>query len=132
MEQLGGPPTTAIGFALGIERLVLLLAQNKLALPNSAPHVYLLTMGDQAMQQGFRLAESLRNDLPQLRILVHCGGGSFKSQFKRADKSGAQIALILGETEIEQQQITIKYLRNEQSQISVALTKLADYLQPLV
>jgi histidyl-tRNA synthetase len=91
-----------------------------------------MTMGDQAMQQGFRLAESLRDDLPQLRILVHCGGGSFKSQFKRADKSGAQIALVLGENELEQQQITLKYLRTEQPQISVALTKLADYLQPLV
>jgi histidyl-tRNA synthetase len=132
VEQLGGSATAAIGFALGMERLVLLLVQSNLALPNLAPHVYLLTMGDKAMQQGFRLAESLRNDLPQLRILVHCGGGSFKSQFKRADKSGAQIALILGETEIEQQQITIKYLRNEQPQISVTLTKLADYLQPLV
>jgi histidyl-tRNA synthetase len=132
VEQLGGQPTAAIGFALGMERLVLLLAQSNLALPNPAPQVYLLTMGDKAMQQGFRLAESLRDDLPQLRVLVHCGGGSFKSQFKRADKSGAQIALILGETEVEQQQITIKYLRNEQPQISVAQTKLADYLQPLV
>jgi histidyl-tRNA synthetase len=132
VEQLGGPPTTAIGFALGMERLVLLLAQSHLTPPNLTPHVYLLTMGDKAMQQGFRLAESLRDHLPQLRVLVHCGGGSFKNQFKRADKSGAQIALILGETEIEQQQITIKYLRNEQPQISVALTKLADYLQPLV
>jgi histidyl-tRNA synthetase len=132
VEQLGGQPTPAIGFALGMERLVLLLAQSNLPLPNPAPHVYLMTMGDQAMQQGFRLAESLRDDLPQLRILVHCGGGSFKSQFKRADKSGAQIALVLGENELEQQQITLKYLRTEQPQISVALTKLADYLQPLV
>ncbi|BAP57661.1 histidyl-tRNA synthetase [Thioploca ingrica] len=132
VEQLGGQPTPAIGFALGLERLVLLLAQSNLPLPNPAPHVYLMTMGDQAMQQGFRLAESLRDDLPQLRIVVHCGGGSFKSQFKRADKSGAQIALVLGENELEQQQITLKYLRTEQPQISVALTKLADYLQPLV
>ncbi len=132
VEQLGGQPTPAIGFALGMERLVLLLAQSNLPLPNPAPHVYLMTMGDQAMQQGFRLAESLRDNLPQLRILVHCGGGSFKSQFKRADKSGAQIALVLGENELEQQQITLKYLRTEQPQISVALTKLADYLQPLV
>ena len=100
VEQLGGPPTTAIGFALGMERLVLLLAQSHLTPPNLTPHVYLLTMGDKAMQQGFRLAESLRDHLPQLRVLVHCGGGSFKNQFKRADKSGAQIALILGETEI--------------------------------
>ena len=132
VEQLGGQPTPAIGFALGMERLVLLLAQSKLPLPNPAPHVYLMTMGDQAMQHGFRLAESLRDELPQLRIVVHCGGGSFKSQFKRADKSGAQIALVLGENELEQQQITLKYLRTEQPQISVALTKLADYLQPLV
>jgi histidyl-tRNA synthetase len=132
VEQLGGQPTPAIGFALGMERLVLLLAQSNLPLPNPAPHVYLMTMGDQAMQQGFRLAESLRDDLPQLRIVVHCGGGSFKSQFKRADKSGAQIALVLGENELEQQQITLKYLRTEQPQISVALTKLADYLKPLV
>ena len=132
VEQLGGQPTPAIGFALGMERLVLLLAQSDLSLPNLAPQVYLMTMGEQAMQHGWRLAESLRDNLPSLRILVHCGGGSFKSQFKRADKSGAQIALVLGENELEQQQITIKYLRTEQPQISVALTKLADYLKPLV
>ncbi len=132
VEQLGGQPTPAIGFALGMERLVLLLAQSDLSLPSSAPQVYLMTMGEQAMQHGLRLAESLRDNLPPLRILVHCGGGSFKSQFKRADKSGAQIALVLGENELEQQQITIKYLRTEQPQISVALTKLADYLKPLV
>jgi histidyl-tRNA synthetase len=126
VEQIGGRPTPAVGFAMGIERLVLLLQQ--LQLPDNAPHIYLIMVGDEAVQQGFRLAETLRDALPKLRLLTHCGGGRFKSQFKRADKSGAKFALVLGEDEVAKQQVTLKYLREKQPQISLAQSELADYL----
>ncbi len=132
VEQLGGQPTPAIGFALGMERLVLLLSQSALIDLDQTAHAYLITRGDKAIPQGLCLAESLRDELPQLRLLMHCGGGSLKSQFKRADKSGAKVALVLGEDEVEKQQVTVKYLRDDQPQISVAQTKLADYLKPFV
>ncbi|MEN8220465.1 MAG: histidine--tRNA ligase [Pseudomonadota bacterium] len=126
VEQIGGRPTPAVGFAMGIERLVLLLQQ--LQKPDNAPHIYLIMVGDEAVQQGFRLAETLRDALPKLRLLTHCGGGSFKSQFKRADKSGAKFALVLGEDEVAKQQVMLKYLREKQPQISLAQSELADYL----
>ncbi len=127
VEQIGGRATPAIGFAMGIERLVLLLSA-ELEIPNNAPHIYLIMVGDEGIQQGFRLAETLRDALPKLRLLTHCGGGSFKSQFKRADKSGAKIALVLGEDEVAKQEVTIKYLREKQPQISLAQTELVHYL----
>jgi len=125
VEQIGGRATPAIGFAMGIERLVLLL-DAELEMPNNAPHIYLIM--DEGIQQGFRLAETLRDALPNLRLLTHCGGGSFKSQFKRADKSGAKIALVLGEDEVAKQQVTVKYLREKQPQISLAQSELVHYL----
>ncbi len=132
VEQLGGKrPTPAMGFAMGIERLVLLLSQNELPIPNNAPHAYLIMMGNEAVQQGFRLAESLRDTLPQLRLLTHCGGGSLKNQFKRADKSGAKIAIVLGENEIASRQVTLKYLRDNQAQTLIAQSELANYLKSL-
>ncbi len=130
VEQLGGKGATpAIGFAMGIERLVLLLSQNELQVADNMPHAYFIMVGDDAVRQGFRLAESLRDTLPQLRLLTHCGGGSFKSQFKRADKSGAKLAIVLGADEIAKQQVTLKYLRDNRQQILVAQSELADYLQ---
>ena len=132
VEQIGGRTTPAVGFAIGIERLVLLISQSPLPMPEPTPHAYLIMVGDPAVQQGFCLAESLRDALPQLRLLTHCGGGSFKSQFKRADKSGAQVALVLGEDELANQQVTLKYLRESRPQVSVTQSELADYLKPFV
>jgi len=132
VEQIGKKPTPAFGFALGVERLIALLQQETINLPNNSPHAYLIIVGDASTRHGLRLAENLRSQLPQLRLLTHCGGGSFKNQFKRADKSGAQIALVLGEDELQKQEITIKYLRTDQPQICVAQTDLADYLKPFI
>jgi histidyl-tRNA synthetase len=130
VEQLGGKGATpAIGFAMGIERLVLLLSQSELQVADNTPHAYFIMVKDDAVRQGFRLAESLRDTLPQLRLLTHCGGGSFKSQFKRADKSGAKLAIVLGADEIAKQQVTLKYLRDNRQQILVAQSELANYLQ---
>ena len=87
--------------------------------PDVAPHAYLLIAGEAAERQGLALAESLRDRIKDLRLLVNCGAGSFKSQMKRADKSGARLVLILGEDEVQQQTIVIKDLREDQPQRTV-------------
>ncbi len=130
LEHFGGRAIPGIGFAMGLERLVELMA-----LPDSkekdrqTPHAYLIIAGDSAFARGFQLAEELKDTLPDLRLLVHCGGGSFKSQFKKADKSGAEIALILGEDELEKQSIGLKPLRSESAQSEVAWSELAGRLK---
>ncbi|WP_093397231.1 histidine--tRNA ligase [Halopseudomonas xinjiangensis] len=118
VEQLGGKPAPAVGFAMGMERLLLLidtLGQVPEELARQVD-VYLVTLGDAAATAGFRLAEQLRDSLPGLRLVVHCGGGSFKSQFKKADKSGALYALILGENEAAESKVGLKPLRAESEQ----------------
>ena len=104
IEQLGSKPSPAAGFAVGIERMVALL-EALTESPDVAPHAYLLIAGEAAERQGLALAESLRDRIKDLRLLVNCGAGSFKSQMKRADKSGARLVLILGEDEVQQQTI---------------------------
>ncbi|WP_417529139.1 histidine--tRNA ligase [Marinomonas shanghaiensis] len=104
VEQLGGKPTPAVGFAMGIERLVLLLETLDL-IPQSAKFsadVFVVSIGDDAEVASFVLAEKLREVSPNLVILRHCGGGSFKNQMKKADKSEARFTLILGQDEIDQ------------------------------
>jgi histidyl-tRNA synthetase len=129
IEHFGGKPVAGIGFAMGLGRLVELLGENEVRKQGQTPHVYLIIAGDEAKTAGFRLAEQLKDELPGLRILMHCGGGSFKSQFKKADKSGAEIALILGEDELQKQTIGLKTLRREASQIELGWDKLATALQ---
>lgn len=129
VEQIGGQSTPAIGFALGLERLVALLEQQATPVRDTAPHAYFILAGNEALvRQGLLFAEQLRDALPQLRILTHCGGGSFKNQFKRADKSGARFALILGEEEWANQQITLKSLRQTEAQQTFSLAGLIEYL----
>ncbi len=113
VAQLGGRPTPAAGFAMGVERLLELLREAGAAPSPVAPQAYLVAVGEGADRAAAALAEKLRNDLPALRLQVNLGGGSFKSQFKRADKSGAQVALILGEEEMRTGQVVIKRLRGE-------------------
>ncbi|MDP1707929.1 MAG: histidine--tRNA ligase [Gammaproteobacteria bacterium] len=127
VEQIGGKPTPAIGFALGMERLVALMAETA-AVPLQPPHAYLVMVGDAAQAHGWVLAERLRDALPALRLTVHCGGGSFKSQLKRADKSGARHALILGDEEAARGEVSIKGLRaTSGEQISIAQSQLVDF-----
>jgi histidyl-tRNA synthetase len=128
VEQLGGHATPAIGFALGIERLVSLL-EDKQLVDHTLPHVYFIMAGEQAESQGRVLAESLRDLYPTLRLLVNAGGGSFKSQIKRADKSGASLALILGDDEVHNKMISIKDLRGTVDQESLSQTELVGYLE---
>ena len=132
VEQLGGRSSAAIGFALGMERLIALTEESSLLEPKGAPHVYMIRVGPQAEQAGIGLAEQLRDNLPELKLLLHCGSGSFKSQFKRADKSGADYALILGEDEIAAGSASIKPLRTEGPQITVSQAELSGYFQRIL
>ncbi len=127
--QLGGRDTPALGFAMGIERLVSLLQDQVELAVDAAPHVYLVMAGDGTTQAGLMLAERLRDIDTRLRIRSNSGGGSFKVQFKRADKSGAQLALILGEEEIARECVTVKDLRQDAEQKSIDWDELGSYLQ---
>lgn len=124
VEKLGGKSVPAIGWALGIERLAALYEVSG-GVPISAdPQVYVVTVGDAALQRGFSLAEQLRDQSSNLRVEVNFGGGSFKSQLKRADKSGAKLAIIIGEDELATERAGLKPLRNIGEQMSVAFDEL--------
>ncbi len=132
VEYLGGRATPAVGFAMGIERLIALLEELGVEYPSQAPHLYLVTVGERAEAHGLLLADRLRDELLGVRVLLNGGGGSFKNQFKRADKSGAQLALIIGDSEIEQGVVGIKPLRGgEQETVAEAElpARLAQWLQ---
>ncbi|KUJ74773.1 histidine--tRNA ligase [Thiomicrospira sp. XS5] len=133
VEQIGGKPTPAVGFAMGIERLMALLIDKALVDHSAAPDVYLVLAGEAAKRPGLVISEQIRDYLPELTVQMNCGGGSFKSQFKKADKSGARVALVLGEDEVQQQKIAVKYLREDREQAlmdwSDLLTHLSDVFQ---
>lgn len=131
VEFLGGRATPAVGFALGLERLIDLLEQQQTEIPGTEPHLYIVTVGEQAQQHGLLLSEQLREALPRLRILTHCGGGSFKSQFKKADNSGARYALVLGDDEVQKRQAGLKSLREKADQENVGFEALPDRLTEL-
>ena len=130
ITQLGGKATPGVGFAMGVERLVLLLETLEL-LPaelNSPADVYLCAFGEAAELAGLGLAERLRDAIPGLRLLVNSGAGSFKSQFKKADKSGARFALILGEDELTARVVGCKPLRDDAEQQNIGWDALAQHL----
>ncbi|GAA0367504.1 histidine--tRNA ligase [Bowmanella denitrificans] len=128
VEQLGGKATPAVGFAMGLERLVLLLESLQLVELPAEVDVYLSLLGDRAEAYGLTLAESLRDALPGLRVQTHCGGGNLKKQMKRADKSGAAIALVIGEEEVNQAVVGVKYLREDKPQTQVSIEQLPSLL----
>ncbi len=129
VEQLGGQRTTAVGFAVGLERLLLLHAALYPEIENSEADVFIAAVGEGTSLPALLLAENLRNALPDLRVLVNCGGGSFKSQFKKADKSGARYALVLGEDEVKNSTVALKWLREEHEQKSLAQSDVAGFLK---
>lgn len=125
VEQLGGKATPAVGFAMGMERLVLLLeVAGAVKHLSAAPDVYVVSEDAAA---ALLLAERLRSEVPQLKVLCHCGGGKFKKQMKRADDVGARFALILGESEIRSAQVGIKFLREAREQITLDQTQLQTF-----
>ncbi len=137
VEQLGGKAVPGVGFAMGIERLVLLLEECGVqkAVQTDAD-LYVVSFGEQAQTQALAATEKLRDQMPQLRVVQHAGGGSFKSQMKKADRSGARIALIWGEDEVAAGTVSIKALRAEDNervaQQSVALNELELTLRALL
>lgn len=132
VDQLGGRATPAVGFAMGLERLIAMLEALNLQEQLPVPDVYLVMLGDRASREGVLLAERLRSALPGLRLINHCGGGTFKNQLKRADRSQARYALILGEDEVARQEIGLKPLRGEGEQQQIALSQLEASLAELI
>ena len=128
VEQLGGQSTPAAGFAVGLERLAELAALQQVTGADRSPQVYVAPLGEgKIAQQGLALAEQLRD--AGLRVELHCGGGSLKSQLKRADRSGARYALLLGENELAAAQVSVKNLRAEEPQQLVRMTEVPAFLQ---
>ncbi len=131
VEQLGGKATPAVGFAMGLERLVLMLETLELTEVRRSVDVYMVTAGEGTMMAGMKLAEQLREQVPGLRVMNHFGGGNFKKQFKRADKVGAVVALVLGENEVADNSVVLKDLvggtQETYSQADV-ITKLAELI----
>ncbi|MHA7855038.1 histidine--tRNA ligase [Marinobacter shengliensis] len=130
VEQLGGKPTKAVGFAMGLERLILLLETLELVpdYVNNHADVYVTAVGDKVIAPAMAIAEELRSALPGRVVVTHCGGGSFKSQMKKADRSGARYAVILGENELASGNVGLKPLRDDEPQQDIARSELAQAL----
>ncbi|MBF8999131.1 MULTISPECIES: histidine--tRNA ligase [Vibrio] len=131
VEQLGGKATPAVGFAMGLERLVLMMETVGNLDLRRAVDVYMVTAGEGTLVAGLQLAEQLREQVPGLRIMTHCGGGNFKKQFKRADKVGAAVALVLGENEVADSTVVVKDLAGGE-QTTIAQAEVASQLAHLV
>ncbi len=123
VEQLGGKPAAACGFAMGVERLLALMEAQGIAPPLPVPDVYVVHVGEQADAVALQVAEQLRD--AGLSVVLHCGGGSFKSQMKKADASGARFAVILGEDEVKAGVVSLKSLRVQADQVSVTAEEVA-------
>lgn len=125
--QIGGKPAPACGFAMGVERLLALLEDGGFQPPSRAPAAYVLHMGEAAGRMAQRVAEKLRDS--RLDVVLHCGGGSFKSQMKKADASGARYAVIIGDDEVAAGEISVKPLRELNEQTRMSVEAAADFLQ---
>ena len=125
VEQLGGHATQGVGFAMGLERLVLLVQEvnKEIALPQ-AVDLYLVYAGEGTTLNAFQIAEQIRTELPQVRVMTHCSGGKFQKQFKRADKIEAKYALVVGESEVQAKTVVVKDLRNGAEQITLSQVDL--------
>lgn len=129
IEQLGGKANHAIGFAMGMERILALVEQlDNVAVP-AGVDVYMVRVGNDAEKAGLLLSEKIRDAIPGLKLQVHCGGGSFKSQFKKADKSGAEFGIIIGDDEAQRGEVALKSLRVEQEQINLNHDALLEMLK---
>jgi histidyl-tRNA synthetase len=126
VAQLGGADTPGVGWAMGQERIVMLLQKQNLALLEAHPQIYVVLAGEQAEIPGFKLAEQLRDAWPDLAVQINLGGGSFKTQFKRADKSGAEFALVLGDDEVARGVVAVKALRRDLPQEECPLERISE------
>ena len=131
VEMHGSHATPAVGFAIGMERLLELIDENRFE-DEQTPHIYLVVASQNAKQKALLLSNKLRKSKPKLRVITHLGSGSIKSQFKKADKSGARYALVLGDDEIANNSFTIKDLRNDQPQRSMNSEEFETFLENLI
>jgi len=131
VEQIGGKPTPAVGFAMGIERLVALLTDKNKVPSIAKADLYIVTVGDNVTRPGLVISEMVRDAFPDVNVQMNCGGGSFKSQFKKADKSGAKYAIVMGEQEIENKVVAVKPLRVEGEQQTIEWQGLISHLETL-
>ena len=129
IEQLGGKANYAIGFAMGMERILALVEQLDNVAIEPTVDVYMIRVGAEAEKAGLILGEQIRDAIPGLKLQVNCGGGSFKSQFKKADKSGAAFAIIIGDDEAQRGEVALKSLRIEQEQTSLSHEALLQTLK---
>jgi len=125
IAQLGGDATPAVGFAMGVERLVALVVAAGRTPPAPHPDVYVVVSGTQAAARALELVERLRGELPAVRFELNAGGGNFKAQFRRADKSGARLALIVGDDELARGVVAVKPLRDSSGQSECPIAQLA-------
>jgi histidyl-tRNA synthetase len=132
VEQLGGKANFAAGFSMGCERLVSMLVDQQLAPAEAGCDAYLLMRGENSVARAQQLAEAVRDQMPRLQLVVHAGGGSFKSQMRKADKSGAHIAIILGEAEMAAGTVAIKYLRQQREQVEIPQAEISARLASLL
>ncbi len=129
-EKQGGKPTPAIGWAMGVERILELLTIQNKRVASTKPHVYMVLAGENAIEKGLILAEHARNLKPGIRIRSNLGGGSFKAQFKRADRCEAEFAWVLGEDEIASQSVVVKYLRDKDvAQCTLNVAELGNWIE---
>jgi histidyl-tRNA synthetase len=131
VELQGGKPWPGIGFAMGEERLVELLRQND-AIEAPVRHAYIVAVGENSAESALELAYDLRAGIPQLQLINNLNGGSFKAQFKRADRSGALLALVLGEQEIQEGKVAVKYLRSGEQQLILDRIEVEDWIRSYI
>ena len=132
VEQLGGASTPGIGWAMGQERIVMLLEKQGLGAVREGPQVYLVLVGEHTEIPGFQLAERLRDAWPSLKLQINLGGGSFKTQFKRADKSGARYAMVMGDDEVARGVVGLKDLRGDAPQEDCPFERINERLGALL
>lgn len=132
VSHLGGKPTPGIGFAIGMERLVALVVLSESLPTERELDCYIVRSGENSEISALLLAENLRNSWPELKIRTHCGAGNFKKQLKKADNSGAKLALVLGESELNDNTVGIKFLREHREQLTLSQENLASELRSLL
>jgi len=129
VEQIGGKATPAVGFAMGVERLTALLMDHNKVPAIAQPDLYVVLVGDKVERPGLVISEMIRDALPGINVQMNCGGGSFKSQFKKADRSGASYAIVLGEQEVADKVVSVKPLRDKSEQETVSWENLISHLK---
>jgi len=132
VEQMGGKPTPGVGFAMGLERLMLLISERSESITKQAPSLYFIALGDEAQQASMRICNDIHQNLPEIIVINDISMGSLKSQMKKADKSNSDYALILGEEEMKNNQISLKPLKGQGEQQSILLEGIIAYLQEIL